>query len=527
MLYGLAALLVAGGMGWCWFLVTDAGWGYRFLTGLLLALPVVLACYLAVGLGHCRNSWVAGTLAFFAAVVYHAGFFYVGLVHMLGPQALWRIELLPEFTARHLAADAALLAGNRMIPGGEATGWLIVGIDIIVVFLVIVGAAIYRSLRGYCETCRHWMRSIPFHAISGTGKQIARALARDLSAVPVTAGRGLISGPFASVEFEYCPGLREPGNECEAYLTLKEFPGGTKKPETLLYQGRLQSDELAVLAERVAPLGWLRVSAPPTNESEEISGPPVADHAGATATLERLPPNRGATALDRSGRVDILLGLASSAIPLVGFALTVWGVLRAPWADPAAVDWLGWLLLAAGLASASLGGLLCWVNVDYLGQRFAYRSMCGVIAERPDAMVAVSDPAARFVEIVPRAQWHQLNPDKPAERGLLILDPDRCRLVFEGMKERYVIPVDAVIDCAVEPILPHTGRWNIFATVLTVRYPAGGVEPVIGGRKGEEWEIPFLPRPTEFRRNSVAYRRALAESLCNAIEELLPRKRVE
>src|SRR5262249_55601400 len=127
---GLGALLVAGGMGWCWFLVTDAGWGYWIVTAAVLALPVALTGYLAVALGHCRNSWVAGTLAFLGAVVFHGAYFHAGLVHQLGPQAFWRIELLPEFITRRMAV-AAVLARNRVLPGGEAVLWFYAGTELL------------------------------------------------------------------------------------------------------------------------------------------------------------------------------------------------------------------------------------------------------------------------------------------------------------------------------------------------------------------------------------------------------------
>ena len=97
----------------------------------------------------------------------------------------------------------------------------------------------------------------------------------------------------------------------------------------------------------------------------------------------------------------------------------------------------------------------------------------------------------------------------------------RGRLLFEGLKERYIIPADAVLDCRVEPMMPHTGNWNFFAVVLTVRYPMGVPASVTGGRRDDEWEVPFLPRPTRFRRYNTAYRRALARDLRDEIEDML------
>jgi hypothetical protein len=63
--------------------------------------------------------------------------------------------------------------------------------------------------------------------------------------------------------------------------------------------------------------------------------------------------------------------------------------------------------------------------------------------------------------------------------------------------------------------------WNVFVVVLTVRYPADGVPPRIGGQRSDEWEIPFLCPRTEFRRYNNAYRRAVAERLRAAIEDLM------
>jgi hypothetical protein len=112
-------------------------------------------------------------------------------------------------------------------------------------------------------------------------------------------------------------------------------------------------------------------------------------------------------------------------------------------------------------------------------------------------------------------------PDKPADRGLFLVDRTLRRFVFEGLKERYVIPADSVLSCRVEAMMPHTGSWNFYSVVLTVRYLADAPASAIGGRRDEEWEIPILPRPTHFRRYSSSYRRELAESLGEEIAMIL------
>ena len=148
---------------------------------------------------------------------------------------------------------------------------------------------------------------------------------------------------------------------------------------------------------------------------------------------------------------------------LGGIGLIVWGSLLG--------TLTGSILLAAGVALTFAGALVCWINVDYLGVLYTDRWIRRLIGYGADPIVPADESPDRFIDVVPRAQWHQLIPDKPTDRGLLLIDRARGRLLFEGLKERYVIPADAVLSCKVEAMMPHTGGWNFYAVVLTVRYP--------------------------------------------------------
>src|SRR5829696_3235004 len=426
----VGTLLVAAGMAYVWFLAYDAGWGYWLATPIVLALPVALAAYLAVGFGRCRNRWVACALGVGAALVFHAGYFHADLVRRDGPDALTRLDSLPGFIAERMATDGVRVQ-NQVLPRREAYNWFYSATELLVLTLVIAGAAVYRSLFAYCESCGRWMRSVALRAKAGASYQIADALEDgDPAAIPKVVGTGLALQQVAAwLEFEYCPAAREPGHSCPAYLTLKEFRGGTEHPDVLLYQGRLTPGELDALADRVAALAFLSVSPPATEEP--TPGRSLERHAGPVAAVERLPADAGGAELDKAGKVELLLALTPIAAFLGGIGLTVWGVVRAPWADAGPDAAFGYGLLAAGLALGFIGGLVCWTNVDYLGMRRAYRRLCDRIAQRADALVSGDDPGARFADVVPRAQWHQLIPDKAADRGLLRLDPTGGRLLFE------------------------------------------------------------------------------------------------
>ena len=144
-----------------------------------------------------------------------------------------------------------------------------------------------------------------------------------------------------------------------------------------------------------------------------------------------------------------------------------------------------------------------------------------LIAKRPDALLAADDPHARVVDVVPRIQWHQIPCDKPADRGLLLVDQPGRRLLFEGLKERYIIPTDAVLSCKIEPLMPANSFLNFFAVVLLVRYPPQAAASVAGGQRDDTWEIPLMVLNTEFRRYNTSFRRDLADSVCDEIEETL------
>ena len=512
-------LVVAAGMGYVWALAFAAGWHYWVATPLVLALPVTGAAFAAVAGGRCRNRTVAGALGVLAVLVVQAGYFHFDMVRLFGPGVRWRFDLLPEFIALRMATDGAGFVNQ------EWFNWFRVAVELLLLGGIVVGTAVFRARSAYCEACGRWMRAVTQGADRGIAYDVAYALDEGtwVDVPEVIEARPALSPVGAWLELEYCPNARQPGKACPAYLTLREKRGGTAQPDTVLDQGRISADELAPLADRIAVLSWLRVSAPAAADAPARSRP-IDRHAGPVAAVERLPDEAGGADLDRVGVVEFLLGLGTVIAALAGIGLVVWGAVREPWADPTPAAAVGYALLASGLVLALAAGTVCYVNVDYPGMRYALGRVRRWLGQRPDALVPADDPAARFVDVVPRFQWHQTIPDKAADRGLLALDRAGRRLLFEGLKERYVIPAAAVVDCRVEAMLPHTGRWNFYAVVLTVRYPEDAMPSVTGGRRGDEWEVPLLPRPTRFRRYNSAYRRALAEGLRAEIEEVTSNK---
>ena len=226
-----ATFVVAALMAVCWNLARRADIGFWIVTPLVLSLPIAMAGYLAVVIGHCRNRVVALFVGLLAAAVMCLGQFHADLVREQGWQSLTRLDLLPAFVADRVANIGH--AGMRgFLPRGEIYSWLHVSIEFLVAGLIVAPLAVYRSNWAYCEACRRWLRFVSFRIDAGIADEIAEAIRhRDLAAIPKTAGRGPFSSSGDWLDFEYCPNVCESDRECAAYLSLKEYAGATEVPQ--------------------------------------------------------------------------------------------------------------------------------------------------------------------------------------------------------------------------------------------------------------------------------------------------------
>src|SRR5206468_8997785 len=76
------------------------------------------------------------------------------------------------------------------------------------------------------------------------------------------------------------------------------------------------------------------------------------------------------------------------------------------------------------------------------------------------------DPDAVFVEIVPRENWYRLMLETATDVGFLKIDTQSNQLLFEGDKQRYIIPADSVLSATVERFSPAGGNILYWITVL-------------------------------------------------------------
>jgi hypothetical protein len=207
------------------------------------------------------------------------------------------------------------------------------------------------------------------------------------------------------------------------------------------------------------------------------------------AVVSRVPSPYGGRVLTRSTALaknglflfQVLVILAVSFVPAV-LSVAIANRVSANNRD------LSFLPILVGLG---ITGLLLWLFIGQLlrnpwSSRYIYNKTLDEFQYRPDSIVDLTEPDAILIEVVPRRNWGKFTLDNAEDQGFLCVDQERRQLLFEGDKNRYRIPVEAVLSCEVEVMNPSESRSTpIACVVLTFR------DERIGER-----EAPLLPRRT-------------------------------
>ena len=112
---------------------------------------------------------------------------------------------------------------------------------------------------------------------------------------------------------------------------------------------------------------------------------------------------------------------------------------------------------------------------------------------RPGRSVDPDSPEARFVEVVPRSNWNKGMRENAIDVGFLMVNAEQHCLLFEGDRERYLIPANAIVkaeqdDYTLLTPSPAHGTPN---RTLTYRY---FVVVTVRTAKDSTAEIPFRLR---------------------------------
>jgi hypothetical protein len=495
-------------------------WGRLVSAGTVMALLPALSIAAIAG-GHCRNQWVAILFLEAVGVVFLAGWNALAFLHPLAAKA--DAEWIKAF---HLALFCVYSVGAML-----ASMW---------------------ATHAYCEACGCWMRCQRVILPAGTIVPLAAAL-RDgtlPSFAPVSAAGVAGRAERAVVDLEYCP--RSVGREpaCAAYLTFKERSPKTKQaaekemdelairsilhasphrqnlqydPHSgarfLVRQMKISPLEVAILAVKIPPL---IVAVTPSSASTPQDAPNAATShsAAAGSIITSLPPGQAIEVSPFFRKfVDDLLSFTAVFLVLVGTAVAAWGYWERPWAAGLAggAAWLAWFKVGGGGATALVGGLICATNAEYFSRRYRYCWVREAIQRRGNRIVDPDEPEAIFVEVVPRAKWPFCHAD---DIGFLRLDRRGRQLLFEGLRQRYRIPIDALTYCALEPIIHYDGELNwlypVYVTVIRV-----SLSPSPSDASVPPWEAPLLVQPVDFQRNGRRHRYRRAAELRDQIVDAM------
>jgi len=500
-----------------------SGYYYVIIAPTIAALGVGALIRLAVAKGHCRNWLLGGLAGLCAAVVLYCGFFYIGMIYQWGPRALARPDLLPVYVKARMNTDVihddeqgSKESGTR----APALNWLMFLAEASVVFSVAVLPGIQRSRRPYCEACGRWMvRHATFFnpdksaaVMDALRNGSSQALAA-LCATPVYS-----SVPNLTVGVDLCPSLEEGAwrRGCPAYISVKRVihsqaiasadPIDQVRGKLLLRMLQATEGEIGALASR------LKVP-------ESVAGLPatarslVPEELG--VEIKAIEPEYAGKAFSRG---MLWGGTILTFVPLLifigGFGLVAWAATILEGGVPPTEKFIAFGMLAAGIVSGVGGMIMALTNPSYIACKILQNRLRRELARRPKRMVEPDNPEALFVEIVPKANWGRLKLSWASDVGLLLLDQAKRELLFEGDRERFRIPADAITYCGFEEFVSQHGhsRVTYYYMVLRIESPTRFWEAPIrlqtgaglGSRKRKKEMTLLFNRVRQMRAESKA-----------------------
>ncbi|HEU5397561.1 MAG TPA: DUF3592 domain-containing protein [Verrucomicrobiae bacterium] len=254
-------------------------------------------------------------------------------------------------------------------------------------------------------------------------------------------------------------------------------------------------------------------------KARPVESPEPAVRPTTTAEVRVIEPEFAGRVMSKRGLViGVLISVIPNVIQLagVGFAVAMFTILYPDKNDPQPFWDLpkpeAHLILGISIAVVVVASLWGLVFPGALRNRYFRAVIKGEIRRRRDAIV---EPGAgsQFVEIVPRENWNRTMWRTEKDMGFLVVDADRREIRFEGDKERYRIPVDALVSCDVEK--------SALSSAAKSKAPGYFMVVLRAATASGMWEAPVAPLVASSLFRSKARRRA-AEALQARIQSLAP-----
>jgi hypothetical protein len=502
-----AAALLAVGL----FELFNLGHYYVVILPLIAAVLVALLVSLAINKGHCRSPIIGCTSGIAAGLVMYLGYFYCGMIYHVGPEVASRPDLLPLYIRARMESDVIRDVGadreneTRQRKGDPWFNWMTFAFEFIGVVAITGLAGHNRARKPYCRACGKWMQREVTQFEPNQATPILEALrtssARSLAALcaqPVFA-----TVPNATLAAEICPTLKDGvSRDCPVYVSLKQVTAAAHSPtrdsfdapkgKLLLRSLKLNSDEFAALGSRFKVFETVAGRA-----AVAALQPETADSSGSssTAALAEIKPVES----DYAGKVltrrnaFIALGYVLVALVLIfaSIGLAAWGGMMAfpdknsPQNVTPTKKILGIALLSAGGLCFLGTAVFFFVNPSFFSTRFLLRRAREEFSRRPKCLVDPNDPDALFIEIVPKLNWGRMMLETASDIGFLKVDPSRREILFEGDKERFRVPAEAITYAALEFFVEGQGS-NAATKIYYVVLRAN--------RSKDFWEVPLRER---------------------------------
>jgi hypothetical protein len=489
------------------------------LAPIIAGMLTAAAAFAVVFLGHCRNRVIGALAGLVLGAGMYLSYFQFDFAHLAGFRNLHRVDALPMWVRLRVLTDERQQVGananntNRPIGPRDdvdrAFRWLFFAFESALAVLPAAVLGWVTAAAPYSERHRRWMTTHKLRCAGGAGEDVADAVLADDPPERVAeyyqpaAGR---ADELDELQIDYL--LNEPDSPVFLSLVLVTNATNPKKMrrKTVISRRVLTADQATALATAIS-IPHARFG---PDEARRQTGAAASDvPAGRVFELPDAEARQILTRgmIYRAGTVQLaplLLGLGIAGA--LGFAA------YANWDDWS--DVVRAVVVAAGIAAPVAA---CVYLVRYEGTLPALyyrRKTRAVIQTRPEPVVEADDPDAVFVEHIPRANWHRLMLQNATDIGLFKVDTRRRMLLFEGDRERWVIPAEGVLSCEVEEFTElgqEENKCNLHAVVV-----------LTANIDGRVWEAPLSPRPTEFIPWRAPERQRKAAELYAAIRAVLP-----
>ena len=496
--------VVAAGMAVALAAIYWSEWYFIGLAAAVAALPLTAMSYLAALVGHSRSRVAIFVVGAIATLICYLGYYHVDMLGQIGGQHLVRVDLLPRYIAWRMNNDVVQDVGSKVV-----FNWIFFTLDLAIIGGITITAGLVVASKPYDEEKQNWLGATTVHLPPGSGRGLVASLnANNLELLQreLQATSDAASPHCAVTLYHAAEGLLATPST-KNYLAVAEVvpASGNKTAQRneIASYWRLSDGEFAVFRDRCLTNIPLSSTAPAVSVEQAPVAVSAKHDRGLTAEayIELVPaPYTGTVLSPKNIYISNTIGLTPIILFLVGFI----GCGAAGFLSGTATAM--WLRLAAAVVIGIVGICFTIWFADYLPSRFLYNALCREFALRPGKLVNLNDSGVEVIQVVPRAHWTKVMLEDAADVGLMVFDLQRQMILFEGDRERWVIPATSILSCEVVSYKPGMGK----GSGEGLHFFVAALQANVGGRL---WEGCINRRQISFQRRTGKVRERDAHEL--------------